>query len=99
MGHPQLSGQQCQGLTSFSIKYFFLISHFNLFSLKPFWMISLPSIASTAPLSSLSSANLLRVHSIPLSVSLIKMLKSISPKMGPLGMWVQIQYSPCRVPT
>ena len=37
---------------------------------------SLPSSMSTAPHSSVSSANLLRVHSIPLSMSPIKMLNS-----------------------
>jgi len=38
---------------------------------------------STAPLSLLSSANLLKVHSIPLSWSLIQMLKSTSSKTEP----------------
>jgi len=33
------------------------------------WMTSLLSVAVTAPLSLVSSANLLRVHSIPLSTS------------------------------
>ena len=48
-------------------------------------IISLPSIISTVPLSSVSSANLLRVHLIPLSMSLIKMLKSTGPRWTPAG--------------
>uniref|UniRef100_A0A8C3LFS2 Conserved oligomeric Golgi complex subunit 3 n=1 Tax=Chrysolophus pictus TaxID=9089 RepID=A0A8C3LFS2_CHRPC len=46
-------------------------------------MTSLLSVVSTIPLSLVSSANLLRVHSVPLSVSLIKMLKSTDPKTDP----------------
>jgi len=49
------------------------------------WMIALPSIVSDAPLSSVSSANLLRMHSIPSSTSLIKMLKNTSPNTHPQG--------------
>ncbi len=45
----------------------------------------IPSSVSTAPLSLVSSANLLRVYSIPSSMSLIKMLKSTSPKTDPWG--------------
>ena len=36
---------------------------------RPLWMVFLPSVVSSAPLSLVSSANLLRVHSIPLSMS------------------------------
>ena len=43
-------------------------------------MACLASVVSAAPLSLLSSANLLTVHSIPSSISLIKMLKSTGPK-------------------
>ncbi|KAK4815602.1 hypothetical protein QYF61_004817 [Mycteria americana] len=39
---------------------------------RTLWMASLPSRVSTTPLSLVSSANLLRVHSIPLSVSVTK---------------------------
>ena len=39
-------------------------------------MASCPSGVSTAPLSLVSSANLLRVHLIPLSMSLMKILNS-----------------------
>ncbi|KAK4825966.1 hypothetical protein QYF61_003535 [Mycteria americana] len=39
----------------------------------------IPSGVSTAPLSLVSSANLLRVHSIPLSMSLMKILNSTGP--------------------
>ena len=50
---------------------------------RSLWMVSLPFIVPTAPVSSVSSANLLTVHSIPLSRLLIKMLKSTSPEMDP----------------
>jgi len=43
-------------------------------------MASLPSVVSTAPLSLVSCANLLRVHSMPSSMPLMKMLKSTGPK-------------------
>ena len=36
---------------------------------RSLWMVSLPSVVSTVPLSLLSSVNLLRVHSIPLCYS------------------------------
>jgi len=48
-------------------------------------MASLPSTVSTSPLSLVSSANLLRMHSIPSPMSLIKMLKSTGPKTVPWG--------------
>jgi len=47
------------------------------------WMVSLRSTVPTvsaASCSLVSSANLLRILSIPLSVLLIKMLKNLSPK-------------------
>jgi len=50
---------------------------------RSLWMASLSSVLKTTPLSFVSSANLLKVHSIPLSVSFIKILKSTSPKMDP----------------
>jgi len=46
-------------------------------------MTSHPSGMSAAPLSLVSSANLLRVHSISLSKSLMKMLNSTGPSTGP----------------
>ena len=49
--------------------------------LEPVWSLWIPSRLSgmsTAPHSLVSFANLLRVHSIPLSVLLMKMLKSTS---------------------
>jgi len=49
------------------------------------WMASHPSTVSTALLSLVSLVNLLRAHSIPLSISLIKMLKSTSPNVDPWG--------------
>jgi len=49
------------------------------------WMVSLPSIVTTAPLSMVSPANLLRVHFNQLPMSLIKKLKSTSPKADPWG--------------
>ncbi|KAK4807231.1 LOW QUALITY PROTEIN: hypothetical protein QYF61_024351 [Mycteria americana] len=49
----------------------FTWAHFSSLS-RSLWMASLLSSISTAPLSLVSSANLLRVHSIPLSMSLMK---------------------------
>ena len=60
----------------------FIWAHFSNFS-RSLWVTSLPSIVSVAPLYLVSSANLLRVHSIPLSQSLIKMSKNTSPKKDP----------------
>jgi len=42
---------------------------------RSLWMASLPSGVSTAPLNLVSSAIWLRVHSIPLSVSLMRYIK------------------------
>ena len=49
------------------------------------WMPSCPSGVLTASLSLVSSANLLRVHLIPLSMSLMKKLNSTGPNMDPQG--------------
>jgi len=50
-------------------------SHAHFLSMcRPLWMASLPSIVSAAPLSFVLSADLLRMRSIPLSTSLVKML-------------------------
>jgi len=46
-------------------------------------MASLPSNVLTAPHSLVSSTNLLRVHSIPLSMSLTKILNDASPNIDP----------------
>ena len=54
-------------------------AHFSSLSRSPS-MVSLPYIILTTPVSLMSSANLLRVHSIPQSKLLIKMLKSTGPK-------------------
>jgi len=59
-------------------------AHFSSLS-RSLWMASLPSSVSTAPLSLVSSANLLRVHSIPLSVSPTKMLNNTGPSTNPCG--------------
>ena len=48
-------------------------------------MISHPSGMSTAPLSLVSSANLLSVHLISLSVSLMKIFNSTCPSTDPWG--------------
>ena len=45
------------------------------------WVATVPSILSSAPLSLVSSANLLKIHSILLSRSLIKMLKSTGRRL------------------
>lgn len=44
-----------------------------------------PSVVSTAPLGFMSCANLSRMHSIPLSVSVMEMLKSTRLKTDPWG--------------
>jgi len=53
---------------------------FHLSLLSSPWMASLPSAVSTVPHCLVSSADLLQVHSITSSISLIKMLKSTGPK-------------------
>ena len=50
---------------------------------RSFWMASLPSSESTAPHSLVSSVNLLRVHAILLSMSLMKILSSICLSTDP----------------
>ena len=52
---------------------------------RSLWMASHPSGVLTAPHSLVSSANVLRVHSIPLSMSLMKILNSTSPSTDPLS--------------
>ena len=62
----------------------FTQDHFSKqFLSRSLWMASLPSIVSNAPHSLVSTANLLRTHSIPLSISLIKMIKSTNPGQIP----------------
>ncbi|KAK4818489.1 hypothetical protein QYF61_014219 [Mycteria americana] len=56
----------------------FTQAHFSSLS-RSLWMTSRSSSVSTAPLSLVSSANLLRVHSILLSMSLMKILNSTGP--------------------
>ena len=53
--------------------------------LRSLWMASLPSNVQTTPLSLESSANLLRVHSSPSPMSLMKMVKSTGPRTDPWG--------------
>ena len=52
---------------------------------RSLWMASLPSSKSIASLSLVSFANLLRMHSIPVSMSLIKILNSIGCSIDPWG--------------
>lgn len=62
--------------------------HSSLF--RSLWMASHPSGALTSPHSLVSLANLLRVHSTPLSVLLMKIWRSISPSSdlcGSLPRW------------
>jgi len=61
---------------------------------KSLWMKSLPPVRSTASLSFLPSANTLRMHSVSLSRSLIKMLKSTGPKMDPRRSKMDHQFHP-----
>ena len=52
---------------------------------RSLWMASLPSNVSTAPCSLVLLADLLRVHSIALFVSLTKMLNSTGSSTDPRG--------------
>ncbi|KAK4826465.1 hypothetical protein QYF61_009192, partial [Mycteria americana] len=56
----------------------FTQAHFSSLP-RSLWMTSHPSGMSTAPLSLVSSANLLKVHLISLSMSLMKILNSTGP--------------------
>lgn len=49
---------------------------------RPLWMPLLPWSFSTASLSFVSLENLLRVHSVPRSMPLIRIWNNISPSMG-----------------
>lgn len=57
----------------------FIWAHFASLPMS-FWMTFLPSVVSAVPFSLVPSVNLLRVHPIPSSISLIKMMKCISPR-------------------
>jgi len=61
-------------------------AHFSNLSWS-LWIASLPSSMSTAPLSLVSSANLLRVRSIPLSMSPTEMLNNATHHQSPPGHW------------
>jgi len=52
---------------------------------RSLWMVSLPSVVLTAPHSLVSSANLLRVHLIPLSMLPTKMFSSTCHSTDPRG--------------
>ena len=56
----------------------FTQAYFSSFS-RSLWMVSCPSGVSTTPLRLVSSLNFLRVHLIPLSWSLMKILNSSGP--------------------
>lgn len=60
----------------------FMCSNFSNLS-RCLWMTFHPSGLSAAPLSLESSANFLRVHLVPVSVSLMKILNSTGPKQTP----------------
>ena len=62
----------------------FTWAHFSSMS-RSLWLVSLPCMVSTTPLSLVLSANLLGVLLISLTVSLIKMLKSTGPKIDHWG--------------
>ncbi|KAK4822069.1 hypothetical protein QYF61_009330 [Mycteria americana] len=62
----------------------FTQAHFSSLS-RSLWMTSRPSAVSTAPLSLVSSANLLRVHSISLSMSLMRILNRTGPSTDSRG--------------
>ena len=76
---------QVQGLFLGLVKpYMFTQAHFSSLS-KSLWMVSLPLGVSTAPLILVSSVHLLRVHSVSLSPSLMKILNSTGPSMDLWG--------------
>jgi len=50
---------------------------------RSLWMASLPSNVSTMPHRLVSMANLMKVHSVPLSMSPTKMLNSAGPNTSP----------------
>jgi len=52
---------------------------------KSLWMAYLPSSVSAASLSLVSSQNFLRVHLVPLSTPLMKILNNIVPSTDPRG--------------
>ena len=62
-------------------------AHFSSLS-RSLHIASLHPSTSSAPLSMVSYANLLRVHSIPLSMSPTKMLNSTSPSTDPWRTWL-----------
>jgi len=68
------------GLVLFNLTRF-TQAHFLSLS-RSLWMASHPSGTLTAPLSLVSSGNLLRVHSISLSMPLMKILNSTGPHKG-----------------
>lgn len=70
----------------------FLAAHFSRLS-KSLWMAMPPSIISSTPPSSMSPAYLLRVHSVPLSKPLLKMLhRSVDPKDTLLVIALQLDF-------
>ncbi|KAK4818403.1 hypothetical protein QYF61_012324 [Mycteria americana] len=71
----------------------FTRAHFSSLS-RSLWMASCPSGMSTVPLSLVLSANLLRVHSIPLPMSLMKILNSIGPTIDRYPLDATIQTIP-----
>ena len=62
----------------------FAQAHFLILS-RSLWVTSFFSSVSTAPHSLVSSVNLLRVHSVPLSMLLTKRLNSTVPRTQPWG--------------
>jgi len=74
---------RCSTLASLNVIPFIWVHFSNL--LRSYWMVSLPSVASASSLSLMLSLNLLRLHWILQSKSLIKILSSTGPKMDPWG--------------
>lgn len=62
----------------------FLWAHFSSLS-SSLWMASCPSVVSSVPHSFVPSAVLLRLPSVPLSVSSVKMLNTTDPRVEPWG--------------
>ena len=68
----------CLNLMKFSWTYYLSLS-------RSLWMATHPTGVSTTPHTLVPSNNLLKVHLIPLSVSLMRMLKSTGPHTDPLS--------------
>ncbi|KAK4813629.1 hypothetical protein QYF61_014389, partial [Mycteria americana] len=92
---PRIAPTRCRTLHLALLNLMrFTQAHFSSLS-RSLWMTSRPSDLSTAPLSLVSSANLLSVHLISLSMSLMKTLNSTGPTIDRYPLDATIQTIPC----